>query len=133
MWQNGEYRDTKGRKVMETDEVDGAMKFLGFQPAEIARETQTLNREQRRIQLVRNVESTIADRWAQGLHDSDPDAVQEAKDELAEWNETNPDSRIAITNAQVLRRVKEMRQSRADRFVRSAPKEMRRSVAEAIQ
>ncbi len=125
IWMTGEYRDTKGRKVMDADEMDGAMKFLGFQPAEIARESSNLNRERRRVQLTRNVESQIADLWAQGLRERDPDMVQEARQELLEWNQTNPESRIAITNAQVLRRLREMQSTRADRFERAAPKELR--------
>lgn len=125
MLSTGEFRDTKGRKVMETDEMDAAMKALGFQPAEVARESSKLGMERRRVQLTRNVESKIADLWAQGLRERDADMVQEARQELLEWNQSNPQSRIVITNAQVLRRLREMQSTRADRFERSAPKELR--------
>lgn len=133
MWINGEARDTKGRKVMETDEVDALMKLMGFQPASVARESAALNLEQRRIQLARNVESQIADLWAQGVRERDADTVAEARQQLAEWNEANPQSRIVITSSQIKRRVKEMQAGRSDRFERTAPKEMRQSVAEALR
>lgn len=133
MWMNGEARDTKGRRVMETDEVDALMKLLGFQPAEVARESATLSREQRRIQLARNVESQIADLWAQGVRERDPDMVAEARQQLREWNEVNPRSRIDINSTQIKSRVKAMQSDRADRFERTAPKQLRDSVAEALQ
>jgi len=59
--------------------------------------------------------------------------VAEARQQLQEWNDTNPDSRISITSAQIRKRVSDMQSSRVDRFEKSAPKELRRSVAEALQ
>lgn len=133
MWQSDEYRDTKGRKVMDVDEADALMKLLGFQPANVARESATINREMRRVQLARAVETQIADLWAQGQRERDPEMVAEARQQMQEWNDTNPRSRIAISSAQIRKRVHDMQSSRVDRFERSAPKELRSSIAEALQ
>lgn len=133
MWMNDEFRDTKGRKVMETDDVDAMMKLLGFQPAAVARESAKINQEMRRVQLARNVETHIADLWAQGVRERDADMVNEARQQLREWNETNPASRIEINSSQIKRRVKDMQSTRAERFEKTAPKELRGSVAEALQ
>jgi hypothetical protein len=129
MLTTGEARDTKDRKIMEADEMDAAMKIIGFQPAEIARESSKIGMERKRVQLTRNVEMKIADLWAQGLRERDADMVQEARQELLEWNQANPQSRIQITNAQVLKRLKDMQATRAERFQRAAPKELRQGLA----
>ena len=129
MLTTGEARDTKDRKIMDADEMDAAMKIIGFQPAEIARESSKIGMERKRVQLTRNVEMKIADLWAQGLRERDADMVQEARQELLEWNQANPQSRIQITNAQVLKRLKDMQATRAERFQRAAPRELRQGLA----
>lgn len=133
MWINGEARDAKGRRVMATDELDAVMKLIGFQPAELARENAKISEQDKRIKLARVVESSIADQWAQGLREKDVNMVNEARQQLTEWNASNPESRIAISSAQIKRRLKDMQADKADRFARTAPKEMRGSVAEALR
>lgn len=133
MWQTGEARDSMGRKVMEADEVDGLMKFLGFNPATIARESQKMGMIRRSEQLAKNVEGEIAGKWARAFADGDAEGVRDARQELADWNERNPTERISISSAQILQRVKKLRQSRAQRFITSASPERRRSVEEALQ
>ena len=133
MWMNGEARDMRGRRVMATDELDAMMKLIGFQPADVARESSRISEQDRRVKLTRAVESSIADQWAQGLRERDVDMVNEAREQLREWNEANPESRIGISSSQVKRRLKDLQSDKASRFERSAPKEMRTSVAEAIR
>ena len=133
MWSTGEARDTKGNKVMATDEVDGLMKFMGFSPAAIARESEKMGMARRSEQLAKNVEGEIAAKWARGFADRDAEAVKDARQELADWNRDNPSDRITITSAQIVQRVKKMRQSREQRFITSAAPERRAGVREAIQ
>ena len=133
MWMHGEARDAKGRRIMATDEIDAVMKLIGFQPAELARENARISEQDKRIKLTRAVESSIADQWAQGLRERDVDMVNEARQQLAEWNASNPESRISINSAQIKRRLKEMQADKADRFARTAPKELRGSVMEALR
>lgn len=133
MFMNGEARDTRGRRVMETDELDAVMKLIGFQPADVARTQSRIGEQDRRVKLIRVVESSIADQWAQGLRERDADMVNEAREQLRDWNEANPDSRIAISSSQIKRRLKELQSDKVERFQRAAPRELRESVAEAIQ
>jgi len=133
MWQTGEARDTMGRKVMEADEVDGFMRFLGFNPAGIARESQKMGMIRRSEQLAKNVEGEIASKWARAFADGDADGVREARAEMAEWNERNPEDRIVITSSQILQRVKKLRQSRAQRFITSVSPERRQGIEESLQ
>lgn len=133
MWTTGEARDTLGRKVMEADEVDGLMKFMGFNPAGIARESQKMGIIRRSEQLAKNVEGEIASDWARAFADGDSAAVADARQRLADWNEANKESPIRISGAQIAQRVKKLRQDRAQRFITSASPERRRAVADTLQ
>jgi hypothetical protein len=132
MWMTGEARDQLGRKVMDTDTTDGLMKFLGFNPSKIARESERMGMIRRSEQLAKNVEGEIAADWARAFVDKDSDGVADAKKRLAEWNADNEDQRIKITMVQILRRAKKLRQDRAQRFVTSISKERRQEVREAL-
>lgn len=133
MWQTGEARDTLDRKIMDADATDGLMKFLGFQPQAIARESDKLQMIRRSEQLAKNVEGEIAAKWARAVADRDPEAIQAAKDELRDWNESNPESPIRITGAQIMQRVRKLRQERSQRFITATSPERRQAVTEAIQ
>jgi hypothetical protein len=133
MWSTGEARDMKGNKVMEADAVDGLMKFLGFNPQDIAHESEKLGMIRRSEQLAKNVEGEIAGKWARAMADGDREGVMDARQELADWNEANPESRISITSAQIIQRVRKMRQSREQRFITSTSPERRSAVKEAMQ
>lgn len=132
MAQTGEYRNQKGAKVMDVDATDVAMKAIGFQPAEVARESGRVGETMRSIQLAKNVESEIAGKWAQALVDGDSASAAKARKELADWNANNPTAPIKITIPQVLARVKALKSSRAERTAKAAPKEMRAQVREAL-
>ena len=129
MWETGEARDTKGRKVMDADSVDAAMRFLGFNPSSIARESEKLGMIQRSEQLAKNVEGEIAGAWARAMADGDAEGVADARQRLADWNEKNPDDPIRITSSQILRRVKDIRRERSSRFITSIAPERRARVA----
>jgi hypothetical protein len=133
MWTTGEARDTAGRRVMDADEVDGLMRFLGFNPQAIARESEKMGMIRRSEQLAKNVEGAIAAQWARAFADGDAEGVAEARRELADWNTNNPEDRISITSAQILQRVKKLRQDRAQRFITSTSPERRSAVREAMQ
>lgn len=132
MYSSGEYRDTKNRRVSDVDVLDAAMKGIGFQPQGIALESQKLGEVRRSIDLARQVESEIVGRLARAYIDKDQDALTKARQDLADWNNQNPGARIAISPAQIARRAREMRTTREERFVRTAPKEMRQEVLERM-
>ncbi len=125
MYQTGEYRDTRDRRVVDVDGLDSAVKAIGFQPAEVARESRKIQLTNQQVQLARAVESEIAAEWAQGIADKEPEKVRKAKQRLDEWNRDNPRSRIAINTGQLQRRVRELRMTRQERFQKTIPREMR--------
>lgn len=129
----GMYRDTRGRKVLDTDGFDAFVKAIGFQPTDVARVQQAAGEVQRTIDLVKMRETEIADRWARGIFEKDADAVREARAELAEWNRANPEARIAISDSQIVRRVKQMGMTRAQRIEKTSPKEVRAAVKAELQ
>ena len=133
MFNTGEYRNTKGQKVVNTDMADAASKFIGFNPAIVASESQKQREVQRSVQLAKNVEGEIASKWAQGLNENRRELVSEALAELNDWNEKNQDSQMRISKQQLIQRVRDMRASRADRTIKAAPVEMRARVREALQ
>jgi tRNA G10 N-methylase Trm11 len=133
MWQTGEARDPLGRKIMDADQVDGLMKFLGFNPSSIARESQKMGMIRRSEQLAKNVEGEIAGKWARAFADGDSEGVASARAELADWNEKNPEDRIKIDSAQILQRVRKLRQSRAQRFITSVSPERRSAIKDTMQ
>ena len=132
MWMTGEYRDQAGRKVKDVTGTDAVVKAIGFQPAEVARDSRAASLAQQQIALARNVEAEIAGAWAQGIVDGDADAVAKARKRMADWNTANPESRISINRSQIQRRVREARMTRDARMLKRTPKEMRAGVAEVV-
>jgi hypothetical protein len=128
MLQTGMYRDYLGRQVVKTDTYDAIAKIIGFQPSVVADESRRSRAVQEMVTLVRERESQIAHKWAEGMFLHDNGMVREAMDELRAWNERNPDLRIRITPEQIRRRVKEMSLTREQRVAKSAPKEIRSTV-----
>ena len=85
------------------------------------------------VAQTRAAESEIVRLWAQGIVDGEPDKVTKAQEQLAAWNERNPDARIAINRVQIARMARDMRATREDRVIRAAPKELRGRVAEELR
>lgn len=129
----GEARDQLGRKVMDVDAMDAAVKAVGFNPSSIARESQKISMVRRSEQLAKNVEGEIAADWARAIVDKDQDGIADARRKLAEWNEDNPDNPIRITMQQLIQRAKKLRQTREQRFITTVAPERRQAVAEAIR
>ena len=132
MWATDEYKDMKGRKVIDVDKVDSMFKMIGLQPSSVARQTRLAGEVYQDIALARAVETAIADKIAQSINEDKPELREEAFAELQRWNERNVDMPIRINRAQILRRVQEMRSTRESRVIKSAPREMRGAVAQQL-
>lgn len=133
MASTGMYRDTRGRKVIDVDGYDAMFKAIGFQPNDVAR-VQSASREvQSMVDLVKMRETEIADKWARGVFERDTDKVKSARDELASWNAANPEARIKIDSAQVIKRVREMGTSKQERLAKTAPREVRETVRRELE
>lgn len=129
MVQTGQYRDTKGRKVVDVDGVDALLKGIGFQPNAVA--------EPRRIErmlaqssgMQRIIRQDISELWARGVAEQDAQKIESARSILREWNEKNPDSRIVMNPTSIAQRVRAMRLTSAERLVKATPKDMRNALA----
>jgi N12 class adenine-specific DNA methylase len=126
MLQSGQYKDVRGKKIVNTDATDALFKAIGLQPSSVAEQRRAERYLTQDVQLTKSVESDIAGLWAQGLNEKDQDKVKEAGALLKDWNDKNPDTPIRISHSQIVRRVKQMRLSSRDRLLKTAPKEMRR-------
>jgi hypothetical protein len=133
MAQSGEYRDMKGRKVVDVTGVDALFKAIGIMPGRVAQASGRATDVRQDIALHSVVETSLADRWARGVIDNDQEAVQKTIRDLLAWNARNPEQRIVITPEQIRRRVQEARMERNIRLLKTAPKEIRGQVAESLQ
>ena len=133
MAQMGFYRDTKGRKVIDTNGWEAAAKVMGFQPASVKRIQDATSTQQGLIAQNKLRETEIADKMARARIERKPELAQEAREELAEWNRKNPESPIRIDQSQINRRVQQAMMDKAKRIEKTAPKEIRQSVARELE
>lgn len=129
----GMYRDTKGRKVIDTDPWEAVAKSVGFQPASVKRVQDATGTQQNLIGQNKLRETEIADKWAAGRIERNPAKVEEAKEMLADWNRKNPQSPIRIDSSQINRRVQQAMMDKAKRLEKTAPKEIRQSVKRELE
>jgi hypothetical protein len=128
MQKMGMYRDQSGKKVIDTDSTEALFKAIGFQPNAVKQVQDATGEAQRTIGLNKLRETEIANKWAQGLFEKDNEKVQDARNELAQWNKDNPDMPIRINYSQIFKRTKEMRLTKEQRIAKTAPKEIRATV-----
>ncbi|MGQ0751459.1 MAG: PLxRFG domain-containing protein, partial [Betaproteobacteria bacterium] len=128
----GMYRDYRGRKIMETTNTDAFFKAIGFQPASVARRSRLEYIAKQDIDLQKVMEDSIATKWAQGVFERDSDKVSEARQMMRDWNETNPELPVRINPQQIMRRVREMRKTREERFTKQAAPEIRHQIREGM-
>jgi hypothetical protein len=129
----GEYRDRMGRKVLESDTADAVAKAIGFQPGAVAKVQDASRDAQALVNVARLRESEIAAAWAKAIVDKDEDGRNKAREAVAEWNRKNPDTPIRISLGQIMRRVQNMRMSKAERLEKSAPKEIRQAARREME
>jgi hypothetical protein len=128
----GMYRDQSGKKVIDTDASDAVAKAIGFQPNDVKKVQDATREVQRMIALNKMRETEIADEWAKGMFEKDPSKVQAAREDLAQWNADNPESQIRISFAQIIKRLKAMNQTKEERLIKTAPKEIRNTVRQEL-
>lgn len=132
MLTTGMYRDKSGRRVVDTDTQDAFTKMIGFQPRDVAAESRIVRQVMESTQLQKAMEDQFASRIAEAVFLDRQDDLEEALADLEKWNERNPDTPIKITAQQIKRRVSSMSETRADRVIRSTPREIRGKAAEAL-
>lgn len=117
--------DTKGRKVVETDGLDAALKSIGAQPTVVAQETRKTTPVYQDIALQKRIESSIVAQWAQAVAEGDNAAAAKQQQRLTEWNRVNPDTPIKITNDQIRNKARQLATEKDARLLKQAPREMR--------
>ena len=132
MASTGFYHDTRGRRVIDVDAYDTAIKGIGIQPKRVADVQRRRMDLQQDISLQRDVESEIADLWARGVYERDPEKVARARAKLLDWNLSNPESRVVITPQQIHKRVQQATMTADQRFLKTSPPELRARVASEL-
>lgn len=129
----GEYRDGAGRKIINTNGWEAAVKAIGFQPSSVKRIQDATSIQQNLIAQNRIRESEIVDMMVRGRVERKPDLLDDARRQLVEWNAENPDSPIKINQNQINRRVQQANMDKAKRLAAAAPRELRQSVAKELE
>lgn len=133
MYSTGMYRDRNGRKVIDTDGYEALTKAIGFNPNSVAKVQEATIEQQKLIGQARLRESEIAAKWAQAAFEGDQEGIEAAREAVRRWNAKNEDTPIVIKPAQIQKRVKEMRKSKAERIAATAPAEIRAGVRRELQ
>jgi len=132
MWQEGQYLDPQQRLVTETTRGAAVAKAIGFHPTTVS----DVQRSQRQVdgivQLHRVTEDGIADTWARGIVFKKPEMVEEARQRLRTWNTDNPGHKIVIAPRQITQRVRTLRLTQRERYLKTVPKELRQQAAERL-
>jgi hypothetical protein len=133
MWQTGVYRDHKGQKVMDVSKTDAFIKMTGIQPQDVAHAQRVESDIRQDINLHNTVEASIANKWAAGIVNNDPDSVRAAVQEMLTWNLKNQDSPVILNPVQIRQRVQAAILDQATRTIKSTPKEMRSGVIQELR
>jgi hypothetical protein len=133
MAQTGQYRDMKGKKVADASMADAVIKGIGFQPTAVAEQQQRTRMLQEDIDTVKYQQEQFNRRYADAMRDQDQDALGKVREDLAAWNENNPDLPIKLNMSAIRSRIKQAALSKEDRFVKGAPKQMRQQLRDAIE
>ncbi|WP_017757006.1 PLxRFG domain-containing protein [Pseudacidovorax intermedius] len=129
---DGQYRDSRGRKVIDTDFSEAVSKMIGFQPADVARVQEASAATQGMVEQNRIAKQNFADDMAKAVYERDYDRQQKVREAVREWNQRNPHSPISLDMAAVRRRVVAMRADKAKRIEQAAPKAIRAEVRKQL-
>jgi hypothetical protein len=132
MLTTGMYRDRDGRRVIDTDKTEAFTKMTGFQPRDVAAESRRTRTIMESTQLQRTMEDQFVRRIAEAVFLDRQDDLEDALADLERWNARNPDTEIQIKPDQVKRRVNSMGETRAERVLKTTPREVRGRAAEAL-
>ena len=128
----GQYKDTKGYKVLDTTIAEALAKFAGFQPKSVSEVQEATSFVLRSKAFYTQNSSEIRAQWAKALYEKDDAAVQRVRDRLESWNTQNPDQPIVVRMPDVWKRVREMGKDRDQRIADTAPKALRAKIKEDL-
>lgn len=129
----GMYRDDRGYKVIDTTPGEAVAKAIGFQPRDV-KEVQDAGREvQRQKATYQTVAAEIRAKWARGIFEGDKAMIDEARADIASWNQKNPQQQMSPNMPAILQRVREMRKDKAQRIADAAPKAIREQARKQLE
>ena len=117
--------DAAGRRTVDLTGTEAAAKVIGFNPGPVARKTRESMPIEQDTRLQRVKETEFVTRIAKSIVDGDKAAGDEARAEMREWNQRNPETRIVLTERQIRDRIKDLRATKDQRLLRQTPPEMR--------
>jgi hypothetical protein len=129
----GNATDIRGRKITKVTPGEAVLQMAGLNPSGVAREQQRTGIVQQDLDLQNRMKAEISEQWSRGIMDKEPDQVKAARKKLADWNADNPELPIHVDSKNVIARLKEMRMSREQRFIKHAAPEVRGAVREALR
>lgn len=132
MMATGAGHDKYGRKTVEVNAAEAAVKMTGFNPDKIAEESRVKGSNMQDMNLVRVRKNEIVNQWAYGIVNKDRAEINAALAKLKEWNEKNPDWRITNALPAAQKKAAAMRATSKDRFIKSVPKEQRRRIVDEL-
>ena len=128
----GQYPDARNRQGVKVTGGEAALKMFGLQPSSVANKAAQLRDIYEDIAIQRQIEGDIVESWANAIVDKNPKGIDRAIARVREWNSENPQLKIAINNAQLRERVREMLIPQNTRVIRNAPRELRGSIAQEL-
>jgi N12 class adenine-specific DNA methylase len=128
----GHYHDSTGRATTATTFYDAALKFFGFQPTAVARESEVVGDINQDRSMMGAIHAQLVQRWAHAIAEHDPERVAATVARWQQWNRDNPGYRITITPAQLRARVSELLVDRKVRTLKSTPPTMRAEAVAAL-
>jgi hypothetical protein len=132
MMATGTGRDKYGRKTVEVNKGEAAIKMTGFNPIKIAEEGKVKSANMQDLNLVRVRKQEIVNQWAYGIANKDRGEIDEALAKLKEWNTKNPDWKITNVLPAAQAKAKALNSTGKQRFIKSLPKEQRRRIVDEL-
>jgi hypothetical protein len=122
MYRDGQYSDSRGRKIVATTGLDAAIKTVGFMPTKVTEAQQVYNNNLTNKTLYLDKKGEITNLLAQGRN-------KEAEDIRKSWNTKNPTLKIdRIAVRAVNQRKNSMEATVEDRFEDNTPKSIRNAI-----
>jgi len=127
----GEFKNSKGQKIIEANGRDSLLKGIGINPKSLA-VTNRINDEFATKKMnIENAKSIIYEKMAYGILNKDEDVKQSAREHKEEWNKDNPNNKIRINLKEVAQMVKRSNQDEATRDYKAINKEYKADIREA--
>jgi N12 class adenine-specific DNA methylase len=128
----GEAQDRFGTPLIPLSRTESIFKAIGFNPVRVAQFNEQKYSILERDTYRKKMESAYMDHMARAALKGDAAGVQAAKEQIAGWNKTNPETPIKWTHAQLRQRVKSLKLTSSARFLKALSPELRQEAAAAF-